>query len=514
MGLNSFLDGVGDAVANVAKGTAWVANPTHWDDVAEGAGKAVEFVAENPGKTWDTAFEVGRAVVKDQLDPKNLAINAALIGATIATGGAAAPALAAKLGLGAKSATTAVSGLKAADTALDVAKGVKTGAKVLDTATDVAKVADTAVDTGRTLSRSQRFVQDLRNTADTFKNAGGMEKLDRGLSAGTEVRGAVRESLGLSRYGSVAQKRADWATSAAERGWGKGVTGKIAGAGNAAADPSLISGTAKMRYRYNRIRNAAEAPGQVEAGVAVAADPVGAAKEQAIKEMDRRGVGKSSGYEDRGQTVEGLYGDSNQTTTGEYQVASRTNRRGRTPQEKQDDLDELVTYAQSRQRTPFWEGQRSEWAGGIQANHDWRTVGPLRPISRDPFNFGALKTQSTVRQQGSDLNEQGAPVNFSPEIPASGMFAMSRGQTPQTGIDNSGQGFLNFDTTDPGIGKQADTWDVESKGLLPKGPTPPSVYDSADASSVYANPAYAPGRSRTQRRQPGMNPEKLGGTLF
>ena len=50
MGLGDFVHGVGEAVGNVAKGVAWVARPDHWDDIAEGVGKGVEFVAEHPGQ--------------------------------------------------------------------------------------------------------------------------------------------------------------------------------------------------------------------------------------------------------------------------------------------------------------------------------------------------------------------------------------------------------------------------------------------------------------------------------
>ena len=95
-------------------------------------------MVENPGKTWDIGFEVGRGMVKDQLDPVNLAINAGLLAATVATGGAAAPALIAKLGLGAKSLEAGVTAAKGVETGVEVAKGV-------DTAVDVAKGVKTGV---------------------------------------------------------------------------------------------------------------------------------------------------------------------------------------------------------------------------------------------------------------------------------------------------------------------------------------------------------------------------------
>ena len=178
MGFGDFLSGVKDAAVNVGKGAAYAADVTHWDDIAGGVGDAAKYVAKNPGKTWDVGFEVGRAIAKDQVDPVNLAINAGLLAATVATGGAAAPAFIAKLGMGVKSAEVGISALKGASTASSVAKGVKFADTALDAAKTVDKVGDVAkalkttekvvetvdkvdkvADTGKALSRTDKFLE-------------------------------------------------------------------------------------------------------------------------------------------------------------------------------------------------------------------------------------------------------------------------------------------------------------------------------------------------------------------
>lgn len=93
MGLGHFLDSAGKALGNVAKGAEFVAN--HPGDVAKGVGKVGEYALEHPGQVASIA---GHAAVKTLTDPKQLAITGALIGATVLTGGAAAPALAAEVG--------------------------------------------------------------------------------------------------------------------------------------------------------------------------------------------------------------------------------------------------------------------------------------------------------------------------------------------------------------------------------------------------------------------------------
>ena len=322
MGLGDFLDGVGDAVTNVAKGAAWVANPTHWDDIAEGAGKAAEFVTENPGKAWDTAFEVGRAVVKDQLDPVNLAINAGLLAATVATGGAAAPAFIAKLGMGAKSvsagvgaakglqaAGTVVKGAKAIETAGDVVGAVKTGAKVVDTVGDVARTADTVTDAAKTGSRVMRGVD----------KALGMEpgRVGKGVSN-------VLNPLENSRFGMAAMRERGAARMLEAGGEAPGLARQVGaavlqGGGRGAGGPAQLAGMSDKVYAAQKMAARAGAVGkrahqldQFGQGVEVAADPMGYATEKAYEEADRQGIGRDAGYTDRGHTTESLYGNASE----------------------------------------------------------------------------------------------------------------------------------------------------------------------------------------------------------
>ena len=167
MGLGDFFSGVGEAIGggvadvvgagvdiaedavgaakNVAKAGAW--GVTHIDDAVEGVAeyggemvKGAAWLAQNPGY-WDDA---AKAMVIDQFtDPVNIATNIGMLGLTIATGGAAAPAWAAKIGLGTKGLLTAARAGKTADTISDVAKATRT----------ISNVAEA----GQKASRMQRF---------------------------------------------------------------------------------------------------------------------------------------------------------------------------------------------------------------------------------------------------------------------------------------------------------------------------------------------------------------------
>ena len=86
-----------------------------------------------------------------------------------------------------------------------------------------------------------------------------------------------------------------------------------------------------------------------------------------------------------------------------------------------------------------------------QANYDWRPVDPLRKIDSAPSRAGlgarleyrprrrsGARTRQRTTSSRLGLNEQGAPENFSPEVPKSGMYALSSGQQPQGSL-NPGQ---------------------------------------------------------------------------
>ena len=156
---------IGGAAVNVGKGAGFVA--THLDDAAKAVGnygsemaQGVGWLASHPGY-WDDAAK--QMVIDQFTDPVNIATNIGMLGLTIATGGAAAPAWAAKIGLGTKGLATLGAGAKAADTTSDVVRASRTISKVVDTAQDARK-----------LSRLEKFgagAQRVATKLDELQNA-------------------------------------------------------------------------------------------------------------------------------------------------------------------------------------------------------------------------------------------------------------------------------------------------------------------------------------------------------
>ena len=167
MGLGDFFEDVGGAVADtatglyhgaeavvgtagdIAQGAAWVANPTHWDDIGRGVGAVGSFIAEHPGQAWDMGFELAR----DEFTGWNLATNLALGAATVFTGGGSGAALAARLGTGALRAARAVdefsTGARITRAALGAGRAVRESEAAIGigrAASEVGKVANKAVD--------------------------------------------------------------------------------------------------------------------------------------------------------------------------------------------------------------------------------------------------------------------------------------------------------------------------------------------------------------------------------
>ena len=583
MGLGDFLSGVKDAAVNVGKGAAWVVRPDHWDDIAEGVGKAGEFVVEHPGQAWDTAFEVGRAVVKDQMDPVNLAINAGLIAATVATGGAAAPAFIAKLGLGAKSleagiaATkgieTGVEVAKGIDTAVDVAKGVKTGAEAIEAGSAALKGAETAAEAGRAVSTGTKALEAADTVADTARTGSkAMQYADKALGLGEKGKWMTRaqkainpletsEKFGAAAYRERAAMRmleAGGETPSLAR---QAAAAFVQGGGKGLGMAEQLPGMSDKVYEAQKWAQRAQAVGkrvgqakQIGRGVEVAADPLSAVEPHVNDYVNSQT--HAAGYSDRGQTAESMYGGNSSQVAGpgdDSQLAVGTGTQvagamygsggsggvppvgggapGAAPApgpgsrssaftqgtqaaaasanqvtENLYGMDEATSQAASTSRRGmhYWEGPHSQWAGGIKANHDWRPMEPLRPIrtGHGPVTKRQSDGMVDTAVTAAPLNDQGAPANFSPLVPKSGMYSISQGQTPRTGFDDTGQGYLTMDDTKQG--KQPSTWDVQSKGLL--GPTTPtSIYDTP---SVYDAPAAVTG-SRTSRRQTAGQ-----GTLF
>jgi hypothetical protein len=274
MGLGHFLESAGKAVGhtagdlgkaavNVGKGAEFVAQ--HPGQVIQGAGKAAEFVAEHPGQTAHIAGQIGKQIIKDEiLNPKKLAVNVALLAATGGAGWLAEGALAAKGIAG---------GLEAAKVVEGVGEGVGVATK---------------------LSRTARFAQDVQGTVEGIKGAKGLAKLDKTLGAVTEVRGAAREAVGMSRYGAIAAKRAQMAEGIAEKGGLLGKTsGLVAGSNNSAVEAeNVYSAGAKMKTRYNQVQHAQDVitnkPGDIAHKAAIAADPKSAVQRQVNAEINRR----------------------------------------------------------------------------------------------------------------------------------------------------------------------------------------------------------------------------------
>lgn len=542
MGLGDFMSGIKDAAVNVGKGAVWAADPTHWDDIAEGVGKAGEFVIEHPGQVAHIAGEVGKGILKDQLDPVNLAINAGLLAATVATGGAAAPAFIAKLGLGAKSIEAGITAGKAVETGAEVVKGVQAGVKALDTATDVAKAVDTAgdvvkgVQTGtkalETATEGARALEAGADVAQTASKGGKvMQVVDKALGTGTPGKfgNAVSKGLnplensklGMSAFRERAAGRILEAGGEAPSIARQATAALVQGSGHGAGAVTQLPGMGDKVYEAQRWAQRAGAVGKrldqagtVSEGVNIAADPTGFAREKAYEEADRQGIGRDSGYVDRGQTAESLYANTSQTAgpsssssvggfSSPSQLAIGSGSQVRTGQARSPfsqgaaasggggapPSSTASTAMPGQSPKPkrmagwsqpgtverpgamkggfggrgqhFWEGPRSQWAGGVSSNYDWRPVDPLRKISA-PGTIQSGRYKESVKERGAkpategasdaasstmstatptapgtavdrytgDLNEQGAPANFSPEVPKSGMYAMSQGQAP------------------------------------------------------------------------------------
>ena len=191
------IHGAGTALSytdDLVRGAAWAARPDHWDDIGRGVGNVAEFIGENPGKIWDTGFEVGRHIVKEEiLDPKNLAINLALTGATIATGGGAGAALVGRMALGAKALRTARIGEEAM-VGVRAGRLAMAGRRASRFATKVDDVLEAGPQAGRAIRRAV-------TGKDMGFIAGRRNALGEAI-AGTEG-GLVRGALGDIARGSA-----------------------------------------------------------------------------------------------------------------------------------------------------------------------------------------------------------------------------------------------------------------------------------------------------------------------
>lgn len=212
MGLGDFFSDIGEGIVDTATGLAqgaatvvthlddvgrgagWLANPYHWDDVAEGVGNVGQFIGEHPGQIWDTGFEIGRHMVKEEiLDPKNLAINLGLTAATVFTGGGAGAALATRLTGGA---------LKAVKAGEEVISATRAGRAVM-TGLRAARESETAIGAARWAERGMSALEaPTRAAAQVRKAVTGSEL---GVIAGgrgrvaNRILGEAGDAAGLGR---------------------------------------------------------------------------------------------------------------------------------------------------------------------------------------------------------------------------------------------------------------------------------------------------------------------------
>jgi hypothetical protein len=276
------------AVENLQKSTTKVGgfalDPHHWDDIAKGAYHAEQFVQHHPSETFQIAKAVGTHMAKDFVKPQNLLLTAGLVAATVATGGIAGGA------------ALAAEGSEVAAGVAGATEGISAAVKSADAVSEGAEAVSEGVNTAQKLGRWGNFVQDVSKTSQGIREAQGMQKLDAGLNAVTEYKGAAREALGLTRYGLVNTARA-WAGrqilgEAGAEGAGaisRTVANTVAGGvGNSAwempGEANAVRNVAQMKYRWGQVQTAIHAPQiyaaklhTVATGVEFAADPEGTA---------------------------------------------------------------------------------------------------------------------------------------------------------------------------------------------------------------------------------------------
>ena len=289
-GVDIAQDAVG-AVKNVAKAGAWAVS--NIDDAAIGVAKyggemvkGAAWLAQHPGY-WDDAAK--QLVIDQFTDPVNIATNIGMLGLTIATGGAAAPAWAAKIGLGAKGAASIGTAAKTVDTVSDVARAGKS----------VAKVVDVAQET----SRTGRFVQGAARVADkldTWQQK--PEMLQRAIHS--RVTGKLSDISGglvkQSDIGFVAGQRLSLANRAMGEVQDLGQVKQWAHRAIAGGDlaPTATAGNlARLNWRANRTANQVRGVRDFRENMQVAADVT-----QAVAHPERAAV-------ELGEAVWHEYGD-------------------------------------------------------------------------------------------------------------------------------------------------------------------------------------------------------------
>ena len=276
----------------------------------------------------------------------------------------------------------------------------------------------------------------------------------------------------------------------------------------------------------------------VAAGVEVAADPAGAVREQAIKEADRRGVGKSSGYTAENESL----WEANQLGTDDqdlWEANKEDGVAGKKAEKKAAKKEAKGRGAWAPSGPHSWEGPRSQALGGISSSYDWRGVDPLRPISapsvKQAGRYSAYKKGLQEQRANGVVETPAAPLSaapatrpassFSPETPK---FALTAGARPIAAI-----GPAKFPALGSGpkvhFGPEAGRAPGEYNATSEPGDVVPSRYrdviettatDTSDTPSSWteaelragigtAAPMYSNNTTRTQRRPAGINPVAL-----
>jgi hypothetical protein len=425
------------AVENVAKGAEYVA--THPDKVVDTAGKVINYGIQHPG-------EVGKIAAKELVhsftDPKELAINAALLVGTMGTG------FLAKEG-----------GELAAKTAIEV--GGKTLAKVgAETAGETAgKVAtETAGKAAGEVATKAAAETGRKAAFDTALESGRWNPIQKATTALRES-GAQRILAGGGDNPSLLRQ---------------GVASLVQG--SSGTMPTQLEGMSDTAYSLQktawRAKQIEKRGGQLqglEHGVQAAADPMGYA-------MSKAGGGKGGGGGmdathpisayggDPGRSQSFAYGsttaqgDTSISSVSAPQQATQPSMRGRISEFNRTGKIQTTGGFGVQVRTAgpnaqhFWQGPQREALGGIGMDYDWRNQGPLRPIQRgNRYSFTPqAKTPSGGGAEQIEGGSVGAKVPAIVPAPQSSMYAkaglaMEVPKEPSYGYDTkTGQGRFEF----------------------------------------------------------------------
>lgn len=196
--------------------TEAVLHPTEITEHLGSAARTAQEAFNHRRQIADLGLTVGKKVLEEQLDPKNIALNVALIAAT---GGASAGVEAGAAGMAGvrayKEGATAMEAYRTARAAMTVAKGARAGAAVVEgeKAAETAKVAtETADVVAAGTKRGGWFSGATRGEA-----TGPTGMLERYGNWRAGIKGDIRQGLGMPRQGVLAQQRQRLAAKVGER---------------------------------------------------------------------------------------------------------------------------------------------------------------------------------------------------------------------------------------------------------------------------------------------------------